>query len=386
MESIKGIFNSALSRVHFEGKLGPDSVLAVTKKLSETINSSSATAREKKAFFLGVSLTTLLFIWPKWHKKLSIYMNVMFLALNGLEFLFGTDRISLKDSNSVEIEVLRKEHSSLPIGFRKDVKSIELVEISSTVGHKIQIQVITPHNVREMGPIIVYIHGGGFVVGNPVMYEPITTRIANETRSVVVSLDYRKAPESKFPDGPLDCIEATQWVYYNAHKLGGGSGCDNSKLVVLGDSAGGNLAAIVTQELKNMISLSIPIYPVVSFGVMSASKVENAMAPILTATVMDWYSLRYFNSANEQRHPLANPLVRDLSGTPRTHIITADCDVLRDEGVALYQALFRAGVEVSYKNYLNTVHGFFGAVLLPHGTEALTDVIGLIAAHFRLVR
>ncbi len=380
-----GSFHGALSRLHFEGKVNTDTVLKITKKWSDFIHSSvNTTTGEKSAFLWGVGLTSFFFIWPKWHKKLSIYMNMMSLAFNGLEFLFGTNRISLDDSNSAEIEVLRKEHSSLPIGFKKDVKSIDLIEIPSTVGHRIPIQVITPHNVRKNGPIIVYIHGGGFVVGNPVMYEPITTRIASETRSIVVSLDYRKAPECKFPEGPLDCIEATQWVYYNAHKLGGGSGCDNSKLAVLGDSAGGNLTSIVTLELKNMISLSIPIYPVVNFGFMSESKVENATAPILTARIMDWYSLRYFNSASEQRHPLANPLVRDLVGTPTTHVITADCDVLRDEGMALYQALFKAGVRVTYKNYMNTVHGFFGAILLPHGTEALTDVIELIAAHFRL--
>jgi acetyl esterase len=258
------------------------------------------------------------------------------------------------------------------------VKNRQKLNIQSKHGHQIPIYVYTPLHMKSGCPVIVHFHGGGFVIGDPETYEHTTTKIANETGSVVISVDYRKAPENKFPAAHMDAIEATEWAYANASRFGG----DPEKLVVMGDSAGGNLTACVSVELKNIVKLAIPIYPVIFFGVLSHSNLENVEAPILPAKRMYWFSLRYFNKREELSMEIACPLNRkSLAGTPTTHIITAKYDVLRDEGVEYYHALMKAGVRVTHKQYQD-VHGFFAGSLFRYGNVAMKDICDVINQFF----
>ncbi|CAE7764711.1 lipI, partial [Symbiodinium microadriaticum] len=171
----------------------------------------------------------------------------------------------------------------------------------------------------------------------------------------------------------------TAWTLFDGFtvKFGG----DASRLVVMGDSAGGNLAAVASLELSELLCMAIPIYPVIQFGLLSESKVRNADAPILKALSMDWYNIRYFRQRTDFLHPWANPLARpqeQLTRAPYTHVITAEFDVLIEEGIDYMQALKSAGVRVTHKNYANTVHGFFGNQLLTHGQTAMDDVCDIL--------
>ena len=138
-------------------------------------------------------------------------------------------------------------------------------------------------------------------------------------------------------------------------------------------------------EFPDIVSLCIPVYPVIKFGQCSQSKVENYNMPVLPACMMEWFSCRYFNSEEDMINPLVCPLKRtreELSRVPRTHVITAQYDVLRDEGILYAKVLREVGVNVTHENYDNTVHGFYGNAGITHGTKALMDTARLIKEHF----
>lgn len=325
-------------------------------------------------FLIGLSTIYLI---GRWNRRLSIVINLI-----DIIFSLRSDTLHLKDSDTEGIDAKRKRHTSLPIGPILPVKRKEDIAIPSAAGRCIPGLVYYPETAAPNCPIIVYIHGGGFVLGNAKFYEPVTTYLANNTNSIVVAIDYRKAPEYKFPCAPQDCLDAVRWIHGHAKEMGG----DPDKIAVMGDSAGGNLSIIVSIELWDIVSMVIPIYPVVNFAVFSESKVTNAYAPILKARDMDWYTLRYFKSAADMLDPLANPLVRpdeELCRVPYTHVITAEFDVLLDEGREYVARLRNAGCKkVTYTHYENTVHGFFGAKIITHGTAAMRNVCDLINNHF----
>lgn len=139
-------------------------------------------------------------------------------------------------------------------------------------------------------------------------------------------------------------------------------------------------------ELPDVVKISVCVYPVITFGASSQSKVENYSAPILPSVLMDWFSARFFTGAEDLRDPMVCPLQRpkeELARVPRTHVITAQFDVLRDEGLAYVAALRAAGARnITHKNYLNTVHGFFGVAAMTHGSQALVDTARVISEHF----
>jgi acetyl esterase len=328
-------------------------------------------------FCAGVSTMVGYLLYSRWNSNLSAILN-----LSDVYFAFKPKKYHLKDCDTKEIREIRCSHEKLPMGSSTPIKSSMRVDVPSTSGGPhIPIFIYSPNNCEVMAPIVVYIHGGGFVVGTTKMYEPIITYTADKTKSIVIGIDYRKAPEDKFPAGVHDCLDAIRWIHANASTFGGNA----SKIVVAGDSAGGNLTIIASLELSDIVRFAIPIYPVVYFGMMSESKLRNADAPILKSLSMDWYNMRYFRTRSDLIHPLANPLERplqDLRKAPRTHIITAEYDPLLDEGIEYAKALKDAGVTVTYKNYDNTVHGFFGSPLLTHGRLAMDDVCDILNSFF----
>ena len=192
-------------------------------------------------------------------------------------------------------------------------------------------------------PVIVYFHGGGWVQGNVVSYDPLCTHLARQVRAVVVSVDYRKAPEHKAPTAAYDGVDATRWVA--AH--GGALRADSSRLAVCGDSAGGNLAAVVAQAARDdgspRISHQVLIYPAVDMTLASPSIDEHANAPILTRANIHAFRAHYLPERADATSPVLSPIFGDLTGLPPALIQTADLDPLRDDGVRYAEALRAAG-------------------------------------------
>lgn len=227
-------------------------------------------------------------------------------------------------------------------------------------GYEIPLRLYRPRALRDSQndiPVIVYFHGGGWVQGNVLNFDPLCTHLAAEVGAVVVSVDYRLAPEHPAPTAAHDAIDATTWVAAQSDVLR----ADAHNLAVVGDSAGGNLAAVVAQAVTSMGSDWIRhqglIYPAVDLTLQSPSIEEHADAPILTRR-----SLVAFRDLYAGEHPLEDPLLSPLfgrlDGLPPALIQTADLDPIRDEGVRYADALRAAGVSVRHTNYLRVPHGF----------------------------
>ncbi|MBY0322508.1 MAG: alpha/beta hydrolase [Reyranella sp.] len=222
---------------------------------------------------------------------------------------------------------------------------------------------------KTPAPTIVYFHGGGWVAGDLVTHERQARTLALEAEAVVVSVDYRRPPETPFPGAFEDCLAATRWAAANIAKLGG----DAARLAVAGDSAGGNLAAAVAQASRNggpQLAAQLLIYPAVDLAGNYGSAAENARFPsrqqnakgyFLTDDAMRFFAGHYLPEVKDSEDPRASPLrSRDLSGLPRAVVTTAEFDPLRDEGEAYAEALKKAGVDVAYFREAGMVHGYFG--------------------------
>jgi acetyl esterase len=208
--------------------------------------------------------------------------------------------------------------------------------------------------------VLLYFHGGGMVVGNLDTIDGPVRALTNRAGCLTVSVDYRLAPEHKFPAAPEDCYAATDWVARNAASIGG----DPSRIAVCGDSAGGNLAAVVPQMARDRggpsIVFQLLMYPMTNYDFTTSSYGEFAEHHLLTRNSMAWFWEHYLASPADGKNPYASPLLAaDLSGLAPALVCTSECDVLRDEGEAYAAALERAGVRVETKRYAGTIHGVF---------------------------
>jgi acetyl esterase len=207
-------------------------------------------------------------------------------------------------------------------------------------------------------PIVVFIHGGGFVAGDLHAVEETCCAIANRADSIVISVDYRLAPEFKFPSGLEDCFAASIWARVNASTLGG----DPTNVIVAGDSAGGNLTAatcLMARDTSNLppIALQALIYPVTDLSRNMGKYSGARFGP--SAEEMDWIIKHYLQTKTDVMNPLVSPLLADLSGLPPAVIITAENDPLREQDLDYARKLEKFGVSVSVLDYPGMVHGFF---------------------------
>jgi acetyl esterase len=222
---------------------------------------------------------------------------------------------------------------------------------------------------RMPAPTVVYLHGGGWVAGDLETHDRQARTLAVEVDAVVLSIDYRRPPETVFPGAFLDALAATRWAAAHIAELGG----DPCRLALAGDSAGGNLAAAVALACRAggpSLAGQLLVYPVVdaagnfrspSENARYPSRAENAEGYFLTLDAMRWFADHYLPGARDGLDPRASPLLAgDLSGAPPAVICTAGFDPLRDEGEAYARALERAGVRVSYFCEPTLIHGFFG--------------------------
>ena len=213
-------------------------------------------------------------------------------------------------------------------------------------------------------PAVVFFHGGGWVLGDLDTHDALCRRLAHEADAVIVSVDYRRSPENTFPSALKDCVTATQFVANETESLQ----IDPSRIIVGGDSAGGNLAAAVAvktaQEDGPKLCLQLLIYPVLDARCDSPSYHEFAKGFGLTQVSMLWFWEQYRGESSgtesvSETDPLLSPLfAAETSGLPPAHIVTAQYDVLRDEGEQYAQRLKDAGVVTTHKRYDGMIHGF----------------------------
>jgi acetyl esterase len=234
-------------------------------------------------------------------------------------------------------------------------------------GGEIPLRAYTPEGAGERPPLVVFLHGGGWALGSIATYDAPARALADASGAVVVSVEYRLAPEHHFPAAVEDGLAAVRWVAAR----GGELGADPSRLAVAGDSAGGNLAAVCARRLRGEVDLRLQVlvYPVTDGGVNTPSYAEFGERYGLTAAGMRRFWELYLDGADSS-HPDASPLrAADLHGVAPAYVLTADHDVLRDEGEAYAQALRDAGVDVELRRWPGTIHGFFRWL-------AATDVAG----------
>lgn len=221
-------------------------------------------------------------------------------------------------------------------------------------------------------PVIVWFHGGGWVLGSAEQSTPVTKDLAAAVGCVVVTVDYRLAPEHPAPAAMVDCSAVTAWVIDH----GAEEGWDSSRVAVGGDSAGGNLAALVAQEQADALRAQLLVYPATDLTRSSPSHVENGEGFVLTARVIDWFVKNYLGGTGiDPADPTVSPAAassRRLSHTARAAIITAGYDPLRDEGRAYAKALRAAGVTVDHREWEGQFHPFFNLrTLIPEAGEAI---------------
>jgi acetyl esterase len=274
-------------------------------------------------------------------------------------------------------ELTPQEARERPMAFPPKPEPVGRVENRTLPGPNgpIPVRVYTPHGNNGPFPCVVYFHGGGWVIGSLDSHDDVCRMVANRSRAVVVSVDYRLAPESKFPVAAEDAYAATTYVAQRPGEFG----IDPARIAVAGDSAGGNLAAAVTLMTRDRQGPSIVsqvlIYPVTDHRFDTGSYIENAEGYFLTRAAMQWFSGHYLREASDAENPYASPLrAKDLKNLPPAHIITAEFDPLRDEGEAYGDRLRAAGVPVVVHRYDGMVHGFVPlAQVIPQGQQAIDE-------------
>jgi acetyl esterase len=276
---------------------------------------------------------------------------------------------------------------------RPDVDGPEVGDVTDRTvpgpenGTEVPIRIYRPRGEGEGPfPTVVFFHGGGYVIGDLDSHDVPCRHLVNESGCVVVAVDYRLAPEHPFPAAVEDAHAALEWVAANPDEVGG-----DGRLAVMGDSAGGNLAAVVSLMARDRdgpeIDRQVLVYPAVSPREDWPSRENNAEGYYLEESDMEWFGDCYYGSDVHEANPYAFPLVAcSHADLPPATVLTAGFDPLRDEGVAYAEALSEAGVPVEHRNYGGMIHGFFtmlaGPVELDRAHEAVADVAGDLRGTF----
>ncbi|MCX2481194.1 alpha/beta hydrolase [Pedobacter sp. MC2016-15] len=238
-------------------------------------------------------------------------------------------------------------------------------------GGNVHLRIYTPKAGKGPFPVIVYYHGGGFVIANIDVYNASAQGLAEQVGAVVVSVAYRLAPENKFPTAHNDAFAAYEWTLKNAASIN----ADPKKIAVLGESAGGNLAAnvsIMARDKKIMAPLhEVLVYPIAQTDMSTKSYTLYAAAKPLNKPMMSWFTKNYLTTMAEAKDPRISLVDANLKGLPSTTIITAEIDPLNNDGLMLSDKLKAAGVTVDLKNYDGVTHEFFGmAAVVPEAKDA----------------
>ena len=242
-------------------------------------------------------------------------------------------------------------------------------------------RIYTPKTLRKtngLAPCLIFYHGGGWVIGDLDSHDVVCRKLAHEGELIVISVDYRLAPEHKFPAAVDDAITAAKWIAANAQQLG----IDAARLIVGGDSAGGNLAAVVALAARDgngpEIAGQVLIYPATDFAMKTPSHNEPDTSILLTHSVIKWFCNHYLSGPADIDNWQASPArAKTLAGLPPAYVLTAGGDPLRDEGDEYAARLKEAGVAVTYRHFPGQFHGFFTMGKLLNQANIAASEIGV---------
>ena len=252
---------------------------------------------------------------------------------------------------------------------------------------EVPVRIYTPAGTGPF-PILIWCHGGGMVVGDLETADATARHLTVETGCVTVSVDYRLAPETKFPGACDDCYAAAVWASDNAASIQG----DASRMAVGGDSAGGNLAAVVAQMARDRanpdLAFQLLVYPMTSLDFETPSYLDNADGYLLTRDSMKWYWDQYLGASDDPNHPYAVPSkAGNFKALPPALVITAEFDPLRDEGEAYAKNLEAAGVPTTCTRYDGMIHGFFGMpAAMDKGAQAISEAAAAMKKAFAAIQ
>ncbi len=241
---------------------------------------------------------------------------------------------------------------------------------------EIAVRVYTPEGAGPF-PGVVFLHGGGWVICDLETHDAVCRAISRRAGAVVVAVDYRRAPEHKFPVALEDSEDAARWTVANAKALG----IDPARLAIVGDSAGGTMATVIAARTREAggpaLALQVMVYPVTNLSSRDTpSHAEFGEDHFLTEASMDWFVAQFFARPEDVRNPHASPaFLEDLHGLPPALVITAECDPLRDEGEAYARRMQDAGVPVTVTRYAGMIHPFLNMLGATAGAQKAVDEI-----------
>jgi len=275
-------------------------------------------------------------------------------------------------------DLMNQHHIRTPV-YNVDTSGIDI----PAAWGKVHLRVYTPKTGKAPFPVVVYYHGGGFVIAGIKTYDASANILADKVGAIVISVGYRLAPQFKFPYAHNDAFLAYEWALKNAATIKG----DSTKIAVAGESAGGNLAINVARRaIEKGVRLPVAvlaIYPLAGPDMNTPSYLKYADAIPLNRPMMAWFMAKYLNKPIEKRDPQIDLVSANLKGLPPTTVITAEIDPLQYEGLKLIEKLKADGVTVSNKNYDGVTHEFFGmGAIVPQAKDAELYAAGQLKKAF----
>ncbi len=273
--------------------------------------------------------------------------------------LFARFRKPIEPGKNMDIKAMRRQaESAARLGSFLFDRKISIAKVEDTQADKVPIRIYRNSDATGQR-VIIYYHGGGFVFYGLNSHDGVCRRLCLMNNCVVVSVDYRLAPEYSFPTAHEDAFAAIQWVRENISRYGG----DATKIILHGDSAGGNLAACMAHRCKREsipVLAQILVYPWIDGKLNNPSIQRNGEGYLLTKEAMFWFQQQYTPRKEDQCHPLVSPSYEtDFSGLAPAFILTAEFDPLLDDGYNYYLQLKKAANRNKYKEYKQLIHGFF---------------------------
>jgi acetyl esterase len=290
---------------------------------------------------------------PQMAKVIAVYKKIAGAPIYTLTPQDARQQFSAEDAAKAVARLKGLAEAPEPVGKVEDMRMIPGAAGPLTV------RIYTPTGDGPF-PVIVYFHGGGFAIATIDTYDTSARALTNLAGAIVISVEYRKAPENKFPAAVEDAVASYQWALANAASLNG----NPDKMAVAGESAGGNLATVVCLLARDrgvkMPVHQLLVYPITNNDIETPSYLEYAHAIPLNKPAMEWFFQNYLLNLEDGNNPLVSPLKANLQGLPSATIIGAEIDPLQSEGKQYADKLKAAGIPVDYKLYFGVTHEFFG--------------------------
>ena len=350
-----------------------------TQDSTSTAKGADTTSAQKPSYLTPINPK------PNWGKDLSDPMAVVIEKLKSyhappIVTLSAVDARKQPSPADAAMAVMKEHNIAMPPN-NTDTSGKDIAVLGGTI----HLRIYTPKTGKSMYPVIVYYHGGGWVIADLNTYNSSAQGLANMVEAVVVSVAYRQAPENKFPVAHNDSYAAYEWTVKNAASIKG----DATKIAVVGESAGGNLAAAVSMMARDK-SFQLPlceilVYPIAAYDFTTPSYKEADSTMPLNSGMMKWFFDKYLSNPSQGKDPKISLVTANLKGLPPTTIIAAQYDPLRSEGEMLADNMKKANVDISYKLYKGTTHEFFGmGAVVPDAKDAATYAADQLKKAFKL--